>query len=102
MSSRSRRNQIADICPKFPIVNDLRTQHCFLTIRDLPIFVPSALGRKWNPIFDSTDFTAQLQHAHLSDRSGHDGLQTFTKDSLAQHTRKLGQNVPECRDKQHG
>lgn len=52
-----------------------------------PIFVPSVLGRNRRPFFDSTDSTTQLQYAHLSDGSGHDALQTSTKDSLVQHTR---------------
>jgi hypothetical protein len=41
---------------------------------------------KCRPFFDSTDSTTQLQHAHLSDYSGHNGLQTSTKDSLVGHT----------------
>ena len=54
---------------------------------DPPIFVPSASGRKWSPFFDNTDSATQLHHAHLSDGSGHDSLQTSTKDSLVQSTR---------------
>ena len=56
---------------------------------DPPIFVPSASGRKWSPFFDNTDSATQLHHAHLSDGSGHDSLQTSTKDSLVQHTDRM-------------